>query len=475
MRKIVFASAILLLAGTMFAQQGSAAHALPAGLPPLGPLHIVSMPKVKQYRLANGMQVWLVSRPDLPKVELNLLLKGGDSLDPASAPGLAQILATAVTQGTATKSAKEIADTAQFVGGEISSSADADSTQLGIDALSEYADRALVLLADLAQNANFPANRVAFVRSHLTNQLLARQGDPHFLARRDLFAVFYPDHPYSIVAPPASTVRNATPASLLELYRQAFSPNRALLVVVGDFQQRALLKDIKANFGSWKNSGAAVASTQAPAVKPDHRVYIVSRPHSVQTTMLIAAPAPTLHDADGPILELADAIYGSGFNSRLRRNIREDKGYSYHPGSQVETRRWCAIVQTHEDVRNAVTGPSLKQTFYELDRMAAQPPTGEELLNGKRYVIGNTALAIHSRQGLADVFGSYWVQDVPPSFLQNELNKVRRATTAEVRQISAKYLASARMTVVAVGDERTIRDQLRSFNMPILDAPPPTR
>lgn len=473
MRKTAFISTIFLLTGTLLAQQPDAIHVLPPGLPPLGPLHMISTPPVKQYRLKNGMEVWFVGRSNLPKVEFELILKGGDSLDPIQAPGLAQVLAQAVTQGTTTRTAGQIADGAQFTGGEISTSADADSIQLGIDALSEYANEALALLGDIAQNASFPVRRIAFLRSHLTNALLAQQGDPHFLARQSLMAVFYPHHPYRIVAPTAATVRNITSENLNAFYRQMFSPDRAILIVVGDFQQKALLTQIKAEFGSWKKSISAMAVPAAPVVKPDHRVYIVARPHSVQTTILIAAPAPTLHDPQEPVLELADAIYGSGFNSRLRKNIREDKGYSYHPGSEIEARRWSALVQTHEDVRNAVTGPSLNQTFYELDRMSTEPPSGQELMNGKRYVIGNTALEIHSRRGLADLLGSFWVQDLPADFLQTEMKTVRSATAADVQRASAKYLASDRMTVVAVGEKEVIENQLQPLKMPILEAPKP--
>jgi zinc protease len=473
MRACLFASAVFLLAASLPAQQTSKAPALPAALPPLGPLRIIAPPEVKEYQLANGMQVWLVSRPNLPKIQLTLLLKDGDSSDPPAMPGLARILATAITQGTKTRSAQQIADAAQFTGGEISTSADVDGIQLGIDSLSEYTEQALDLLQDISGNATFSPEQVISTRSHLKNALFAQQADPHFLARQALFAVLYPGQPYRIVSPSKATLENVTSENLTALYRQTFRPDRALLVAVGEFQPERLLQQIKNDFESWKAAGPVGTVAKPQPAKPDHRVYIVPRPHSVQTTLLIGAPVPTLHDREAPVLELTDAIYGSGFNSRLRKNIREDKGYSYHPGSAIETYRWGATVQTLEDVRNAVTGPSLKETFYELNRMATEPPSGQELMNGKRYVIGNMALEMHSRRGMADILGDFWLQDIPSDFLETKMEITERATTADVQRVAATYLAPNRMTVVAVGEKTVIKDQLQPFGMPILDAPPP--
>ncbi len=465
-------AAILLIAGA-WGQSTTVPSNLPPGLPPLGPLQTVTSPKVEEYRLPNGMQIWLVRRPALPKVALTLLLRGGDSADPSAMPGLAQVLAAAVTQGTTTRSAKQIADSAEFIGGDLSASADVDSIQLSIDPLSEYVNNALALFKDVSQNAAFAPEEVALVTSNLNNARMGQQADPLFMARRATAGIFYPQHPYRILSPSAATLRNATPDSLRALYRQTFRPDGALLIAVGEFDPKSMRAQIEKEFGAWKAIGPPFPTIAPPQTQVDHRVYVVDRPHSVQTTMLISAPSPTLHDAGESVLELADAIYGSGFSSRLRKNIREDKGYSYHPFSDVETHRLAATVQTGEDVRNAVTGASLKETFFELDRMASDPPSAQELLNGKRYLMGNTAVDLGSRRILAFTLGAFWVQDMPADFLTAQMKAVYGATASDVQQAALKYLASHRMTVVAVGEKSVIEEQLRPFGMQIVDAPHP--
>jgi len=460
---------VLLLAGSLKAQSGTSA--LPAGLPPLGPLHGIVSPKIDKFQLANGMQIWLVRRPLFPKVAFTLLLRGGDSQDPVALPGLAQLMAQVATKGTTTRSASKIADAAQLAGGTLAASADVDSVRLEIDSLSDDASAVVALLGDVSQHATFPEDELASAKASAKNQLLGKEGQPHFLAERALLGTFYSGSPYRIVSPSLATLQNAAGDDLKTLYRQTFRPDRALLIAVGQFEPAEMLAQIRKNFNAWKASGPPVPLAGEPQPRADHTVYIVERPRSVQTTMLIAAPAPTLHDPDEPLLQLANTIYGSGFGSRLMKNIREDKGYSYHPGSGIETFRWGAIVQTHEDVRNAVTGASLEQTLLELNGMAAHPPSAQELLNGKRQLLGGVAVALHSRTKLADMLGAFWVQQEPADFLDAQMATVQKATIADVQRVSAKYLAADKMTVVAVGEKSVIQDQLKSSGMKIEDAP----
>src|ERR1700728_111053 len=137
LRAISRLGVVVLLAGSLKAQSGTST--LPAGLPPLGPLHGIVSPKIEKFQLENGMQIWLVRRPLFPKVAFTLLLRGGDSQDPVALPGLAQLMAQVATKGTTTRSASKIADAAQLAGGTLAASADVDSVRLEIDSLSDDA------------------------------------------------------------------------------------------------------------------------------------------------------------------------------------------------------------------------------------------------------------------------------------------------------------------------------------------------
>jgi len=465
------AVAVLLL-GTAWAQGGST-PALPNDLPKAGVLKPPSSPNVEQQKLKNGLQVWLVQRPELPKVAFKLVVRGGDSYDPTDAPGLSKLMARSVTQGTTSRSSRDIAEAAQGSGGDLTSSAAVDFAEVSLDALSEHAADAVALLADIAQNANFPDAEVTLAKSNMQDELRASEGRPGFLARRAWYAAAYGNHPYHIYAASMKTLESATPQTLKALYQQEFRPDQALLVAVGNFDKAALMQQVEKAFGGWAGAGKAADAIKAPESTPPHKIFYIERPGSVQTTLLIGGLGLNAHDPEKEALELADTIYGGSFGSRLTRNIREDKGYTYSPFSFITANRLGGVCLTSEDVRNEVTGPSLKETFYELKRIATEPPSDNEMQQAKRYLIGNTALSLQSRTAVAETIGRYWVNDEPATHLNDEMAKIQKATAQDAAKAAASYFNPDRMMIIAVGEKNVIQDQLKPFNMEIAAAPQP--
>ncbi len=453
--------------------QAPAAHKLPADLPPAGPLKAVVSPVVQQQKLANGMTVWMVQRNALPKVIFMLRVRGGDSLDPATAPGLSRLMAKAMVEGTATKSSRQIAEAAQGAGGGLSTEASSDAVDVVLDSLSEHAADALALVSDVAQRATFPEKDVELVKSNMENELRSNEAQPGFLARRAWYQVVYGDHPYHIVSASMKTLESATPAALRNLYAQTMRPDQALLVVVGSFDAAQLSQEIEKTFGGWKATGEAPPLGKQPTAEAVHKIYYLERPDSVQTTLIIGATGPTIRSEDYTYLRLANIVYGGSFGSRLTQNIREEKGYTYSPHSRYSTRRWSGEILTSEDVRNAVTGPSLKETFYELERISSGPPTASELNQAKQYLVGNTAISLQSRGSVGALLAKYWVDGVAVDYLTEQMATTQSATDTQVAQAAAKYLKPQRMNVVAVGEKSVVLEQLKPFGMEMVAAPAP--
>jgi len=478
MRFLTQIAIVSVLAGGLWAQQSAApaptptsTPALPMELPKAGVLKPPISPAVEEHQLKNGMRVWLVQRPELPKVAFRLVVHGGDSFDPADAPGLAMLMARTITQGTASRSSREIAEAAQGVGGDLVGSANKDFSDVSLDSLSEHAADAVALIADIVQNANFPESEVDLAKSNMQDELREKEASPRFLAMRAWYGVTYGDHPYHIVAATMKTLQSATPQTLKALYQTEYRPDKALLIAVGSFDKAALLAQIEKSLGGWKASVATQPEIKAPVTKQDHKIYYIERPGSVQTTMLIGALGLTAEDPQKERLLVADTIYGGSFGSRLTRNIREDKGYTYSPYSYIVANRLSGVCATNEDVRNEVTGPALKETFFELKRIATEPPSADEMEHAKRYLIGNTALDLQSRTEVAARLGKYWIDGQPANHLDEEMAEIQKANATEAAQAAAKYFNPDRMTVIAVGEKSVVLDQLKPFGMEIVQAP----
>jgi predicted Zn-dependent peptidase len=196
-------------------------------------------------------------------------------------------------------------------------------------------------------------------------------------------------------------------------------------------------------------------------------ITLVPRPDSVQTTLLLGGFGPLRGDPDYEAAEVANAIYGGIFTSRLTLNIREDKGYTYNPWSNLETLREAGVVRTQADVRNAVTGASLNEIVYEMNRMATTSPTDEELSRAKRFLLGIEALLLQLRSESASEIAELWVHGLGPDAISTYNRKISATTKEDVDNAARKYFPASRMTIVAVGDEKVIRQAMAPFALAI--------
>ena len=148
-------------------------------------------------------------------------------------------------------------------------------------------------------------------------------------------------------------------------------------------------------------------------------------------------------------------------------NIREDKGYTYSPFSSLNTYQVAGTLVTRADVRNEVTAPSLNEIEYELNRMATTTPTDEELSKAKRYLVGNEAIQLQARTSVSAQFADLWVDRLPPEEIGTYGQKVANTTSTEVDAAAKKYFPAYRTAIVAVGEEKVIREALTPLGIPI--------
>ena len=465
MRTALLAIFVLLFTSATPAQKEAP---LPKDLPPYGKQPAFEPPEVKAAKLGNGLTVWLVARPGLPKVSFRVVVLGGLAMDSPDRPGLSELLGRTLNQGTKTRSAKQIAEQIQSAGGDLSIGADRDVISVGASVLSSKAELVVALLADMLQNASFPDSEVALAARNLSDSLRQREAQPDFQANRVLARALFGSGPYSVVSPTQDSLGRMTADELRQEFARRFRPDQAMLVAVGDFDAAKMTTMITERLGGWKAPGAPPATVDAkPAGPARHEVIFVPRPNSVQTTLVLAGFGPLRLDADYEAAEVADAIYGGTFTSRLVTNIREDKGYTYSPGSNLATLRQAAIFRTQADVRNAVTGASLNEILYEMNRMATTTPTEEELSRAKRYLLGTEAVFLQSRSSMAGELADLWSYGLGPDGIAQYNRKIGATTPADVDAVARKYLAASHMTIVAVGEEKVIRPALAPFALPI--------
>ena len=447
----------------MSAKTVSVPGARPATAPALGPERPVAWPRQSVRTLSNGLQVVLAELHTFPKVAAQLFFRSGNAAVALTAPGLAEITATVVRTGTASRPSRRIEEDLRRMGADLGTHAGADSSAISIAGLAEFSAGLLEMVADLARNASFPAEEFERERRQKIEELRIERTTPGFLGTERLRQVLFGPHPYAIVAPTEEQVGAYTREQLADFYRRYYVPENALLLVVGDFKTDAMFEQIEKVFGSWKAPQPEVQKSPAPPKNIGRHVHLVHLPGAVQTQVLVGNLAITRRDPDWFRLTLANSIYGGAFHSRLVINIREQKGYTYSPRSGAHPLRQQGYFSVHAAVRNEVTAATLTEIFYEIDRMRSIPVTAEELDSARSYMTGVFSLGVATLDGVVGQLSNVYLERLPADYLETYREKIRALTADDVLIAARRYFDSANAQIVLVGDRAQIAEQAALF------------
>src|SRR5277367_867297 len=436
---------------------------LAVGVPELSAERPVTWPKRTRATLPNGLEIVLAEAHSIPKFHGELVFRAGNAAAMHRSPGLAEMTASVVRTGTKTRASRQIEEDLRRIGADLSSSAGADSSAIAFAGLSEFSDQLLGAVNELAREASFPEAEFERERRQKLEGVKLERTSPGFLASERLRKVLFGAHPYGTVSASEAQVAAYTREDLLQTYRDFYTPENALLLMVGDFDPAAMIKSIEKVFGDWIGKKPQVPAPAASANPRGRRVYLVDVPGAVQTQILVGCHAITRKHPDWVKLGLTNSLYGGAFNSRLVMNIREDKGYTYSPRSGVHPMRQGGYFSISAAVRNDVVAASLTEMFYELDKLRALPVPAAEFADAQNYVSGMFSMGLATQSGLLSQLATVALNELPDDYLETYRDKVRAMTPEDLLATARKYLDSANMQIIVVGDRRQIEEQARLF------------
>jgi predicted Zn-dependent peptidase len=407
------------------------------------------------------MKVTLVPYGNLPKVTLSLVLRTGNLNEPADMPGLADLAGKLMKEGTTSKSSKEIAEDSARMGGAIDISVGVDESSVNTDVLSEFGPRAAALVADVGEHPLFPESELPRLKNDALRQLSIAKSVPQSMALERFRKILYGDHPYGTVFPTEGSINKTTVADIKKYYAGNFGAARAHLYVAGRFDSAEMKKAVATAFGGWTKGAAPLINT--PKVKPQHVLDVTDRPGAAQSTLIVGMPVANPTSPDAIPLAVSNALLGGSFGSRITSNIREQKGYTYSPRSEISRRYRDAYWAESADVTTQFTGPSLKEIFGEIDRLSKEPPGDDELKGIQRYMSGLFVIQNSSRTALISQLRYVDFQGLGEDYLKTYVQKINAVTPAEVQKETAEYIKPDEMTIVVVGDKAKISQQLAPF------------
>jgi predicted Zn-dependent peptidase len=431
--------------------------------PKTSELPAYKLPPVVETRLANGLQVLLVEDKRFPIVTARLGFEAGSKFDPQDLPGLSETTGALLTEGTATRSSRQIAEEMAAIGGSLNASSSPDSLLLAGSALSENLPKLIELLADVTRHASFPEDEVALRKQNRKQELAAARSEAAYLADEKFDQVVFAPHPYSRQDPTPQSIDKVTRAALVAFRDGHLAPNNAVLVLLGALPPKAeVLKLVEARFGDWaKKDTPAPPAAKFPEAKKS--IVLVDRPGSVQADIRIGRIAVTRADQDYFPLLVANTILGGGTASRIFANIREKQGFAYDAHSSAIALRDSGTFDVVTQVRNEVLAPALEAAFHEMREIGAKDVSPEELATAKNYLSGIFVMRIETLDGLAGQIAATRMMGLPLTYMEQYTTRVRSVEPAALRAAAAKYTSPDAAAVIVVGDAKAIQAPLEKL------------
>lgn len=432
--------------------------------PAVGPVPTYTPPASVRDQLPNGLRIVVVRDARFPLVTAELAVRGGSSLLTPAEAGLAEAEAKLLTAGTPTLNARQIAYAADSLGGSISGSADKDFLTVHASSLATNAERMFALLADVALRPTFPESEVALRKANMEQELRLERSEPDFLARVQFYQLLYGDNPYAITAPTEASIAAISRAKLAAYHQRVFLPNNdATLVIVGDISEGLARSLAQRYFGDWTFGSPPAPRFPPPPARPGRRIYLVDRPGSAQSVILLGNLGLERTAADYFPFLVANEVLGGSFNSRLVSDIREAKGYAYDIASFNRPLLDGGAWQVVTEVRTAVTAPALAATLAQLDRIREAAVSGTELEQAKNYLAGSFARHLETQAAVATEFLTVEEYGLPRDYLARFVPRAQAVNAAAALAAAREHIRPDRALVVVVGDAHRIEASLTRY------------
>jgi zinc protease len=446
----------------LVAQQAPDRSAAPKpGAPPA-----LKLPAIQTRTLSNGLPVWIVELHKVPVTHVTLVVKAGAGSDPSGKYGVANLTAEMLDEGAGRRDALQIADAADYLGANLSTSSSSDASYVDLQVPVARLSDALPIMADVALRPTFPEGELKRVREDLLTSIVQAQDDPATLVQFAFPRIVYgPQHRYGTMSfGTATTLKRFTVADLKQFHSTRYVPSNSLLIVTGDVTPASALARLEPTFGTWKGTPVRTAPVPAAPQLTSRQIYIVDRPGAAQSQIRIGWVGVPRSTPDYFALRVLNTILGEAFTSRLNQNLREEHGYAYGASSRFDTRSSAGPFYAAAGVQTDKTSESLTEFFKELEGIR-KPVPAEEVEKAKNYLALLMPRNFETTGSMASSLAQMFVYDLPADYYATYTQRIRAVTPADVQRVAEKYIQPDKFAIVVVGDRKVIEPGIKALNL----------
>lgn len=425
----------------------------------------VTIPKPTEKTLKNGLRVIVIEDHDIPLVSAGVVVKNGGEVDPADLSGLAELTASLLTKGTKTRTAPEIAQQIEALGGTIESGAGWDASRVFINVMSGKIDPAMSIMADVVRNPVFQEEEVERLRQQYLDNLSVTLGQPgslaSFVAARIVFGDAAYGHP--IAGTPESLAR-IKQADIAGLHAKYYRPDNAVLVMGGSIKAADAFKLAERLFGDWAKPAAGLPARgqvgKMAQADEKQRVVVIDMPDAGQAAVVLARTGISRTDPDYFRGIVTNSIL-SGYSGRLNQEIRIKRGLSYGARSALDVRREAGPFVASAQTKNPSGAEVASLLLSELGRLSTEPVADTELTPRKAVLIGGFGRNLETTDGLAFQVASLALYGLSLDEINNYIRNVQAVTAADVQKFAGSRLPTKNANIIIVGNAKDFIEPLR--------------
>ena len=467
------AGAAMLAAGFAGASWAQKAPAKPAAfdrtmVPAPGVAPALRVPTWTSMKLANGAQLVVSSRHNLPLVSVDINFVGGsDQYDPANKPGVGEFAGAMLSEGTKTRSGDDLSNALQLLGTGVRIGISGEAGAISFLATTDKVERVMQIVEDMLVNASFPTDAIERYRARRLVALTQAKDRTGVIAARVFTKTVYGTaHPYGRTVNEQS-VQAITRDDIVNFAKAYFTPGHAIITVVGDVEPAAVQAMMDRVLAPW-SAGGSMPSFDYPAVTPPKAttIYLVDKPGAAQSSFLIGLPGPARDTPDYYALEVLNTTLGGMFQSRLNSDIREQKGYSYQVSSDFSYGKGPGAFRTGGDIVTAKTDSALIEFMRQLrDIRGTHPITDDELKMAEDNLVQSLPQEFSSVGAVNGSISDLYLEQLPQDYYQSYARNVRAVTKDDVTRVANKYIDIDHLAIVIVGDRKQIEQPLKATNI----------
>jgi zinc protease len=407
-----------------------------------------------RFVMPNGLTVLVQEQHALPIVQIHALIKAGAAHDPADKAGLANLVAGLLDEGTTTRSANQIGEQIEFVGGALQAKAGEDFTTASARVLKKDIELGFDLISDILLHPTFADHELERVRSQILGEIQSEKDDPGQVAGKAFKQVVFPSHPYRWpITGTEETLPKIKRADVVQFYTREYVPNQTILTIVGDITADQARAQLAKRFGAWKR-GDNGTRTLAPPHQLEKSVVKLIEKDLTQATILMGHVGISRTNPDYYAVTVMNYILGAGgFSSRLMDSIRDNQGLAYHVGSHFEANLMPGPFIVSLQTRNEAANQAITGVVTELNRIREAPVTDQELSEAKSYLIGSFPLRVDTISKLSEVLALVELYGLGLDYFSRYPKLIEQVTKEDVLRAAKQYLHPTRYALVVVANQ----------------------